>query len=284
MFHCRIVLIPKIQNSKFFVSGLLIDHHAAIFDLFSSSSTMAKTSKSTRQQKRKSTNTTLTTSKYRHRNARLRTMTSPHRPCCNVAYRNAVIPSIPPPTSAANCATAASCVVAPSIQHSNGGVIELESFDPDGESVKKIEAAASMLFNLCAVLIDSLGKNSSAKNVLTIAPATMKEQINSLVNGRNKILHESCSSDIENICQGQQTNVYDDVNNNIPSHPITNRSSKLEMAKIMVNAWETIKKIPSLFDFRDSRSLDICDFIGTMETFSDLHKTLSTIPKQNLLS
>ena len=47
----------------------------------------------------------------------------------------------------------------------------------------------------------------------------------------------------------------------------TDHQSK--MAKIMVNAWETIKKIPSLFDFCGSRSLDICDFIGSMETFSD---------------
>ena len=83
-----------------------------------------------------------------------------------------------------------------------------------------------MPFNLCAVLINSLSKNSSVKNVLTIAPATMKEQINSLVNRRDKILRKACSSDIKNIRQGQQTNVYDDVDNNIPSHPITNRSSK----------------------------------------------------------
>ncbi len=126
-----------------------------------------------------------------------------------------------------------------------------------------------MPFNLCAILINSLGKNSSVKNALTIAPATMKEQINSLVNGRDKILCKACSSDIKNIHQGQQTNVNNDADNSIPSHPITSRLSKAYMAKTMVKAWETIKKIPSLFDFHGSRSLDICDFIGSMETFSN---------------
>ncbi len=126
-----------------------------------------------------------------------------------------------------------------------------------------------MPFNLHALLINSLGKNSSSKNALTIAPATMKEQINSLVNGRDKILHKARSSDIKIICQGQQTNVYNEADGSILSHPITDILSKPNMAKIMVKAWETMKKIPSLIKFCGSRSLDICDFIKSMETFSD---------------
>ncbi len=54
----------------------------------------------------------------------------------------------------------------------------------------------------------------------------------------------------------------------IPSHPITSRSLKPNMTKIMVKAWETIKKIPSLFELCGSSSLDIHDFIASMETFS----------------
>ncbi len=87
----------------------------------------------------------------------------------------------------------------------------------------------------------------------------------------------------KNIHQCQQTNVHDEVEDSIPSHPISNRSLKPNTAKIMVKAWETIKKISSHFEFCGSRSLYICDFIRSMETFSNYHKTSSMMPKPSLL-
>ncbi len=53
-------------------------------------------------------------------------------------------------------------------------------------------------------------------------------------------------------------------------------------AKSVVKAWETIKKIPSLFDFCGSRSLGICDYFRSMETLSYLCKTPSVIKKLSL--
>ncbi len=54
------------------------------------------------------------------------------------------------------------------------------------------------------------------------------------------------------------------------------------MAKIMVKARETIKKIPSQFELCGSSSLDIHDFIGYMETFSDFAQDIATMPKPSL--
>ncbi len=130
---------------------------------------MPKTFNCTVQQKHKSTNTTLDNSKSCHRNAQMRAMPSLHCvPCGGVTINAVVHCSFHPLCHCFSC-------VKSSIHQSKGGVIKLESFDSDEESVMNLECHIYVIQTLCSPH-QLPRKNSSAENSLAIAPVTMKEK------------------------------------------------------------------------------------------------------------
>ncbi len=129
---------------------------------------------------------------------------------------------------------------------------------------------ASSLLSLQSVPCQMVNRNSSSKNPLTIGVETVRDQINSLVVGRDKILQAARATDVSIIHSRKQSNLYTTAVDVIPSNQISTRVSRTSMAEIMVNAWNVIKEIPSLSKYHGSKSIDIRSYIGSMETIQDL--------------
>ncbi len=131
---------------------------------------------------------------------------------------------------------------------------------------------ASSLLSLQSVPCQMVNRNSSSKNPLTIGVETVRDQINSLVVGRDKILQAARATDVSIIHSRKKSNLYTAAVNVIPPNQISTRVSRTSMAEIMVNAWDVIKEIPSLSKYHGSKSIDIRSYIGSMETIQDLAK------------
>lgn len=98
----------------------------------------------------------------------------------------------------------------------------------------------------------------------------MRDQINSLVVGRDKILEAARATDVSIIQSRKQSNLYTAAADVIPSNQIFTHVSRTSMADMMENVWYVIKEIPSLSEYHVSMSIDNKSYIGSLEFFQDL--------------
>lgn len=110
----------------------------------------------------------------------------------------------------------------------------------------KIEDNCINMFNVTAILLNSLGKNASNKIHFTITSDIMKKEIDCLINRWDKIIHKACAFDTESIQRG----INSSSKETIPSSPLLARSLKISMTKNMIDACSVIKNIPSLLELQ----------------------------------